>query len=94
MSTEELSMPQPTRSDRILRDTLSHACGGPVDTIPDTGRLEQDFGIDSLALAELIAALESRLSVIIPDEETGRLRTIADLRSLLARLAPDETDTP
>ncbi|MFD9517872.1 acyl carrier protein [Streptomyces sp. NPDC059979] len=64
-----------------------------MDTIPDDGRLEQDLGVDSLALAELVTDLEGRLSIVIPDEETGRLRTIADLRVLLARLVPSGTDT-
>ncbi|MFJ9825247.1 hypothetical protein ACIRSU_12875 [Streptomyces sp. NPDC101160] len=36
--------------------------------------------------------LEQRLSVTILDEETGRLRTIADLRALLGRLHPSGTD--
>ncbi|MEJ8641066.1 acyl carrier protein [Streptomyces sp. MS1.HAVA.3] len=86
-------MPKTTTTERILRDALSRAVDGPVDTIPDDGRLEQDFGVDSLALAELVTDLEGRLSIVIPDEETGRLRTIADLRALLARLAPSGTDT-
>ncbi|WP_073921123.1 acyl carrier protein [Streptomyces sp. CB00455] len=85
-------MPDTTRTDPILRDALSRAAEGPVDTIPDDGRLEQDFGVDSLALAELVTDLEKRLSVVIPDEETGRLHTVADLRALLARLAPNGTD--
>lgn len=42
-----------------------------MDTIPDDGRSEQDFGVDSLALAELVTDLEEQLSVVIPDEETG-----------------------
>ncbi|WP_374772197.1 hypothetical protein OG756_02780 [Streptomyces sp. NBC_01310] len=64
-----------------------------MDTIPDGGRLEQDFGVDSLALAELLTDPEGRLSIVIQDEVTGRPHTIADLRALLARLVPSGTDT-
>ncbi|MEU7020369.1 acyl carrier protein [Streptomyces sp. NPDC046203] len=73
---------------------MSLIADGAVDTLPEDGRPEQDFGIDSLTLAELVAEPEQRLSVTIPDEETGRPRTIADLRGLLARLVPSGTDTP
>ncbi|MFD5511710.1 hypothetical protein ACFWIB_28630 [Streptomyces sp. NPDC127051] len=85
-------MPNSTTTDRILRDTLSRAAAGTIDTITDDGRLEQDIGTAGPALAELVTDLEERLSVVIPDEETGRLHTVADLRALLARLAPSGTD--
>lgn len=87
-------MPQQTTTDHHLRDALSHITQRPVDTLADDGRLEQDLQIDSLALAELVSDLEKRLSVVIPDEETGRLRTVGDLRELLGRLAPSGTDSP
>ncbi|MEV7416476.1 enoyl-[acyl-carrier-protein] reductase FabV [Streptomyces sp. NPDC089919] len=75
-----------------LRAALSTVSGRPADTLPEDGRLEHDFGIDSLALAELVTILEGRLAITIPDEETGRLDTIADLRRLLDRLAPTGTE--
>lgn len=81
-----VSRPNELRTQQHLREALSQVAGLPADTIPDDGHLEHDLGVDSLALAELVTNLEQRLSVTIPDEETGRLRTLADLRALLARL--------
>lgn len=49
--------------------------------------------MDSPALAELPTELEERLPVVIPDEETGRLCVVADLRALPVRLAPSGMDT-
>ncbi|WP_406187895.1 hypothetical protein [Streptomyces sp. NBC_01006] len=84
-------MPNSTTTDRILRDTLSRAADGAIDTITDDGRPE--LGTAGPAPAELVTDLAERLSVVIPDEETGRLHTVADLRALLARpSAPSGTD--
>ncbi|ATW52238.1 acyl carrier protein [Streptomyces xantholiticus] len=77
----------------VLRAVLARAAVREVDTIPEDGHLEQDLNIDSLALAELVTDLEQRLTVVIPDEDTGRLKTVAQLRALLARLVPSGMDT-
>ncbi|MGW7464039.1 acyl carrier protein [Streptomyces xantholiticus] len=76
----------------VLRAALARAAVREVDTIPADGHLEQDLNIDSLALAELVTDLEQRLTVVIPDEDTGRLKTVARLRALLARLVPSGMD--
>ena len=75
-------MAAPTNAARILCDALARAAVTNADTIPENGHLEHDPGIDSLALHELVVTLETRLSVVIADEEVGCLNT----RGLLARL--------
>lgn len=81
-----------TTTEQVLRAALAQAAGRSVDTLPEDGHLEQDLEIDSLALAELITHLEQALTIVIPDEETGRLKTISHLRALLERLVPNEMD--
>ncbi|MEU7052868.1 acyl carrier protein [Streptomyces eurythermus] len=85
-------MPELTTTERQLRDALSQITQSGVDTIPGNRQPEQDLQIDSLALAEFVTVLDPRLSVIIPDEETGRLRTSKDLRTLLAHRTASRTD--
>jgi acyl carrier protein len=46
------------------------------------------LGMDSVAIMELVSYFEEKLSVRIPDEELGRIRTVADLRDTIARLLP------
>ncbi|GAA4235333.1 acyl carrier protein [Streptosporangium album] len=48
--------------------------------------LLDDFGVDSLALLEVVEILEKRFQVTIPDEDTGQMRTLGDLMSVLQRL--------
>lgn len=83
-----------TTTEQVLRAALAQAAGESVDTLPEDGHLEQDLGIDSLALAELITHLEQALAIVIPDEDTGRLKTISNLRALLSGLVSNETDAP
>ncbi|MFF9002057.1 acyl carrier protein [Streptomyces achromogenes] len=71
-------MPELTTTERQLRDSLSQITQRSVDTIPGNRQLEQDLQIDSLASAGFVTVLDPWLSVIIPDEETGRLRTIEE----------------
>ncbi|GGW73716.1 acyl carrier protein [Streptomyces xantholiticus] len=86
-------MPKVTTTEHLLRAALTRAAVRGVDKIRQDGHSEQDLNIDSLALAELVTDLEQRLTVVIPDEDTGRLKAVADLRTLLARLVPSGMDT-
>ncbi|WP_327365267.1 acyl carrier protein [Streptomyces sp. NBC_01217] len=59
--------------------------------------LVRDLGVDGLALLELVETLQGRLSIIVPDEVTARIRTVADLQDAVARLmaaAPSSAPTP
>ncbi|HZR07148.1 MAG TPA: acyl carrier protein [Myxococcales bacterium] len=47
------------------------------------------LGMDSVAIMELVSWFEEKLSLRIPDEELGHIRTVRDLRDTVARLAPD-----
>jgi acyl carrier protein len=49
------------------------------------------LGMDSVAIMELVSYFEEKLSVRIPDEELGRIRTVGDLRDAIARLLPPGT---
>jgi acyl carrier protein len=46
------------------------------------------LGLDSVTTMELIAYFEEKLEIHIPDEELGRVRTLSDLRDIVARLVP------
>ncbi len=49
------------------------------------------LGMDSVAVMELVSYFEEKLSVRIPDEELGRVRTLGDLRDCVARHLPPGT---
>ena len=49
------------------------------------------LGMDSVAVMELVSYFEEKLSVRIPDEELGRVRTLGDLRDCIAKHVPAGT---
>ncbi|MBS2025761.1 MAG: acyl carrier protein [Deltaproteobacteria bacterium] len=46
------------------------------------------LGMDSVAVMELVSFFEEKLSVRIPDEDLGKIRTVGDLAEALKKLAP------
>lgn len=48
-----------------------------------------DLGIDSLGLLELVGSLERELSVRVPDEDLGDVRSVSQLLDVF--LAKDQT---
>ena len=49
-----------------------------------SARLDEDLGLDSLALTEVLLALEDELAISIPDPVQTELRTLDDLVSVVA----------
>jgi len=50
--------------------------------------LISSLGMDSVATMELVAYFEEKLQIRIPDEDLGRVRTLSDLKDIVARLVP------
>ncbi|MBK7823847.1 acyl carrier protein [Nannocystis sp.] len=58
----------------IIADQLDVQC---EDVTPDKSFTE-DLGADSLAIVELVLALEEKFDVKIPDDEVDRIKTVGD----------------
>jgi long-chain acyl-CoA synthetase len=70
--------------DDALIQALRTMPGARVENVSDQSRLSEDIGVDSLGLVELQSALEQQFAVEIPDDAWQQVRTIGDLRSLIA----------
>ncbi len=46
-------------------------------------RLQDDFGIDSLAMVDLVCEVEDAFGVRIPDEDAERFKTVGDVADFL-----------
>jgi hypothetical protein len=78
----------------LLSGAVSRLCGIAAHACADRAlRLEADLGIDSLALAELVEIISAKAATVIPDEDTGRLRTLGDLQDILDARAPGTSAT-
>lgn len=70
--------------DDPLLHSLEAIRGARVDNLTDASRLSEDIGLDSLGLVELQSALEQQFAVEIPEGAWQRVRTVADLRRMIA----------
>ncbi|MDD5307296.1 MAG: acyl carrier protein [Deltaproteobacteria bacterium] len=62
-----------------------------LDVDPEQVKMEtsfvEDLGADSLAVVELVLALEESFEIDIPDEDTEKLRTFKDAVAYIAAKA-------
>ncbi|MGH3697095.1 MAG: 4Fe-4S cluster-binding domain-containing protein [Pseudonocardiaceae bacterium] len=71
-----------------LSEVLARATGRtPIFCTKPSLHLENDLGLDSLALLEVVTSLEAQLGLIVLDEDTGKVQTAGDLLEVLVRLA-------
>ena len=89
--TEQSSVAEPADIDRIissLKQILVHDLnvGVPIEDIEPDASLEQDLKIDSVALVELIAAIESRFEFSFQDADLVTA-SFANLRVLAGVIA-------
>ena len=55
-------------------------------TIRPNDHIQNDLGLDSLGVMELIADVEDRFSVSIPNEVLGDIATVEDVAKALVKL--------
>ncbi len=64
---------------RIIQEKLD----ADESAIKADSRFIDDLGADSLALVELVLALEETFKIDIPDDETEKIRTVQDAISYI-----------
>lgn len=68
----------------LFRDVVQAIEKRPLaDVTPDS--VIADLGIDSLGMMEIVGELESRLDIMIPDDNLVKLQTVSDLLNVVAR---------
>jgi acyl carrier protein len=55
--------------------------------VRESDRLMEDLGAESADMANLVAAVEERYGVRIPEADFAAIRTVSDLHRLVERLA-------
>jgi acyl carrier protein len=75
---------------KLFKEAALEVDNRKLDEVTSSSIITQ-LGMDSVAQMELVSWFEERLSVRIPDEELSKIRSISDLRDVLARLLPPGT---
>lgn len=63
----------------VLREVISDVTGIPVEELGLEMSFVDDLDLDSLAVAEIVVAIDERLAIPIPDEDINSLTTVSDL---------------
>ena len=66
-----------------LRQTLARQSGLGVDGVGLDDDLVRELGLDSLAALRVLAAVEKRFDVRLPDERLGEFRTLRHVLDFL-----------
>lgn len=66
-----------------VKEIISEQLGVEIKDLKNDTKFMEDLGADSLDLVELIMAFEEEFDLNIPDEDSEKMRTIADVLSYL-----------
>jgi acyl carrier protein len=72
--------------EREVIETISKVAKVPVERLSPSVDIRKDLRFDSLMGLRVLAALEKRFGVTVPDEEIETRRTIASAVALIHRL--------
>ena len=74
--------------DRVRQVLIAHL-GVDPGRLLGPALLDEDVGLDSLALTEALLVLEDELAISIPDPVQAALRTVGDLVAVVASQVTD-----
>lgn len=88
-STDSVSgMPSYSEALAITSELLQHRTGGKTPRVVKPGdRIQEDLGLDSLAVMELAQDVETRFGVSIPSEMYDEIQTVDDLAKAVLKLS-------
>ncbi len=61
-----------------VKEIISQQLDVDIEQIQETSSFIDDLGADSLAIVELVLALEENFDIDIPDEDTEKIQTVGD----------------
>lgn len=66
-----------------VRDVIVETLGCEAEKVTPEASLTEDLGADSLALVELVMALEEAVGISIDDGDVAGLKTVGDILNYL-----------
>jgi acyl carrier protein len=69
--------------DPVVRAELAERLGIDPDALTYGVSLADDLAVDSLDLLDVVIALEHRFAIAVPEQEIDRVRSLADLVTLV-----------
>lgn len=69
-----------------VKKIVSEVAELPEAQIKEDARFAEDLGVDSMMALEIVASIEKKLKVAIPEEEIPTIRSLENVYALLEKL--------
>ena len=79
---------EPTLDERVAQIIAEQLGAKPAQIVPDASFVD-DLGADSLAVVQLVMAIEEAFDIEIPDADADQLQTIGDAVAYLHQRLED-----
>jgi acyl carrier protein len=76
-----------TQAKEEIRKMVAEIAEKPVEEIKDDAKFAEDLGIDSMMALEIVATIEKKYKIVIPEEEIPNIRSLGNVYDLLERLS-------
>jgi acyl carrier protein len=69
-----------------VKEIVSQIAEIPEEQLKEDARFVEDLGIDSMMALEVVASIEKKYKVVIPEEEIPVIRSLQNVYDLLEKL--------
>jgi len=69
-----------------VKQLVSEISEIPLEDLKDEARFSEDLGVDSMMALEIIASLEKKYKIVIPEEKIPTVRSLNNVYDLLEEL--------
>ncbi|MDP2922871.1 MAG: acyl carrier protein [Candidatus Omnitrophota bacterium] len=69
-----------------IKKLVAEIAERPVEEIRDDAKFAEDLGIDSMMALEIIASIEKKYKVVIPEAEIPNIRSLQNVFDLVEKL--------
>lgn len=66
-----------------VKNLLAEIAGVNIKDIKESAKIRDDLGLDSLTSAEILAAIETRMGIVLDEAEALNIETVEDLINLI-----------
>ena len=69
-----------------IKKIVSEVSEVPQEQLREDARFVEDLGIDSMMALEIVANIEKKYKVVIPEEEIPKIRSLKDVYDIMEKL--------
>ncbi len=69
-----------------IKKIVSEVSEIPQEQLKEDARFVEDLGIDSMMALEIVANIEKKYKIVIPEEEIPKIRSLKDVYDIMEKL--------